>query len=240
MHWLQILRLLPGLPPDSEAADCAMILGLVPGLRTSAHPWRRPQPPPGRTHAQLPVITNSSVGEIPWGGGCKAVRLKTRGAQDVLHHHRKCPVSSLGCHDHCCVSHDPSVSLLWQVRKTLSSIVAIVFLRWLVGGFDVLPQSVGEFKSLVEDGIEKFQQFKVGQPVDKDRSLGLFLNCKKPSGDQMGFFFGECLPNLDTLEAKFISEVLIKSNWQMFEIDTSLRMMMSSPTPGREQSRASL
>ena len=118
--------------------------------------------------------------------------------------------------------------------------MAIVFLRWLVGGFDVLPQSVGDFKSLVEDGIEKIQQFKVGQPVDKDRSLGLFLNCKKPSGDQMGFFFGECLPNLDTLEAKFISEVLIKSNWQMFEIDTSLRMMMSSPTPGREQSRASL
>ena len=79
--------------------------------------------------------------------------------------------------------------------------------RWLIGGFDVLPQSVGEFKSLVEDGIGKVQQFYVGQPVDKDRSLGLFLNCKKPSGDQMGFFFGECLPNLDTLEAKFISEV---------------------------------
>jgi len=33
------------------------------------------------------VITNSSVGDIPWGGGCKAVRLKTGGAQDVLHHH---------------------------------------------------------------------------------------------------------------------------------------------------------
>ena len=66
---------------------------------------------------------------------------------------------------------------------------------------------MGEFKSLVEDGIGKVQQFYVGQPVDKDRSLGLFLNCKKPKGDQMGFFFGECLPNLDTLEAKFISEV---------------------------------
>ena len=82
-----------------------------------------------------------------------------------------------------------------------------ICLRWPIGGFDVLPQSVGEFKSLVEDGIGKVQQFYVGQPVDKDRSLGLFLNCKKPSGDQMGFFFGECLPNLDTLEAKFISEV---------------------------------
>ena len=114
----------------------------------------------------------------------------------------------------------------------------IVFLRWLVGGFDVLPQSVGEFKSLVEDGIEKFQQFKVGQPVDKDRSLGLFLNCKKPSGDQMGFFFGECLPNLDTLEAKFISEVR-GSNMGKVLVDTSLRMTMSFPTPGREQSRAS-
>ena len=79
--------------------------------------------------------------------------------------------------------------------------------RWLIGSFDVLPQNVGEFKSLLEDGIGKFKEFSDGQPVDKDRSLGLFLNCKKPSGDQMGFFFGECLPNLDTLEAKFMSEV---------------------------------
>ena len=79
--------------------------------------------------------------------------------------------------------------------------------RWLIGGFDVLPQNMDEIKSLVEDGIGKFQQFSNGQPVDKDRSLGLFLNCKKPSGDQMGFFFGECLPNLDTLEDKFMSEV---------------------------------
>ena len=70
-----------------------------------------------------------------------------------------------------------------------------------------MPQNMGEFKSLVEDGIGKFQQFSKGQKVDKDRSLGLFLNCKKPSGEQMGFFFGECLPNLDTLEAKFMSEV---------------------------------
>ena len=126
----------------------------------------------------------------------------------------------------CCTIIVSVRSVLWAVMTIAASLMILVslfsdrcekhkrvkhnrnvFLRWLVGGFDVLPQSVGEFKSLVEDGIGKVQQFYVGQPVDKDRSLGLFLNCKKPSGDQMGFFFGECLPNLDTLEAKFISEV---------------------------------
>ena len=38
-------------------------------------------------------------------------------AQDVLHHHCQCPVSPLGCHDHCCISHDPRFSLLRQVFK---------------------------------------------------------------------------------------------------------------------------
>jgi len=92
------------------------------------------------------------------------------------------------------------------IAASLMILVSLFSDRWLIGGFDVLPQNMDEIKSLVEDGIGKFQQFSNGQPVDKDRSLGLFLNCKKPSGDQMGFFFGECLPNLDTLEDKFMSE----------------------------------
>merc|ERR1712226_657877 len=92
------------------------------------------------------------------------------------------------------------------IAASLMILVSLFSDRWLIGGFDVLPQNMDEIKSLVVDGIGKFQQFSTGQPVDKDRSLGLFLNCKKPSGDQMGFFFGECLPNLDTLEDKFMSE----------------------------------
>ena len=116
--------------------------------------------------------------------------------------------------------------------------------RWLIGSFDVLPQNVGEFKSLLEDGIGKFKEFSDGQPVDKDRSLGLFLNCKKPSGDQMGFFFGECLPNLDTLEAKFMSEVsdkigTIRDYIQTIIIIHVFRMTTSFLTPGREPSLAS-
>jgi len=109
----------------------------------------------------------------------------------------------------CCTIIVSVRSVLWAVMTIAASLMILVSLfsdRWLIGGFDVLPQNMGEFKSLVEDGIGKFQQFSEGQPVDKDRSLGLFLDCKKPSGEQMGFFFGECLPNLDTLEAKFMSE----------------------------------
>ena len=112
-------------------------------------------------------------------------------------------------------------------------------LRWLIGGFDVLPQNMGEFKSLLEDSIGKFQQFSDGQPVDKDRSLGLFLDCKKPSGEQMGFFFGECLPNLDTLEHKFMSEVKDKKIGKI-KVELLFRMMMSFRMPGREPSLASL
>ena len=102
-----------------------------------------------------------------------------------------------------------------------------------------MPQNMGEFKSLVEDGIGKFQQFSTGQPVDKDRSLGLFLDCKKPSGEQMGFFFGECLPNLDTLEDKFMSEVREKTICKI-RIQLLFRMTMSFLMPGREPSLASL
>ena len=47
-----------------------------------------------------------------------------------------------------------------------------------------------------------------GHKVVGDReSLGLFLNCKRPSGDQMALFFGECIPKLDTLEEQFYDEV---------------------------------
>ena len=101
-----------------------------------------------------------------------------------------------------------------------------------------MPQNMGEFKSLVEDGIGKFHQFSDGQPVDKDRSLGLFLDCKKPSGEQMGFFFGECLPNLDTLEAKFMSEVGDKIG--MIRVEIMFRTTTSFHMPGREPSLASL
>ena len=66
----------------------------------------------------------------------------------------------------------------------------------------------------------------------------------KPSGDQMGFFFGECLPNLDTLEAKFMSEVsdkigTIRDYIQTIIIKHVFRMTTSFLTPGREPSLAS-
>ena len=76
----------------------------------------------------------------------------------------------------------------------------------MIGKWTV-PQSFGEARSMFHDVSKKIDQLSRGDQIDKDRSLGLFINCKKPSGEQMGFFFGECIPNLDLLEDQFYSEV---------------------------------
>ena len=78
--------------------------------------------------------------------------------------------------------------------------------RWMMKGKPLLTRSL-------DDGFDNsfgqvFHRRPPGHKVVGAReSLGLFLNCKKPSGDQMALFFGECIPKLDTLEEQFYDEV---------------------------------
>merc|ERR1712127_158067 len=99
-------------------------------------------------------------------------------------------------------------SVLWAVMTIAATLMILVSLfsdRWMIGKWTV-PQSFGEARSMFHDVSKKIDQLSRGDQIDKDRSLGLFINCKKPSGEQMGFFFGECIPNLDLLEDQFYSE----------------------------------
>jgi len=99
-------------------------------------------------------------------------------------------------------------SVVWSVMTIAATLMILVSLfsdRWMAGGWTV-PRSIQGAELMVEDAMHKFSDFVQGNKIDKGRSLGLFINCKKPSGDQMGFFFGECIPNLDTLESNFYSE----------------------------------
>lgn len=99
-------------------------------------------------------------------------------------------------------------SVLWAVMTIAASLMVLLSIfsdRWLVGDFTTVPRSGAEVEAMVKDAFNKFEQFADGRPVDTTRSLGLFLRCKKASGDQMGLFIGECLPNLYTLEEEFYS-----------------------------------
>jgi hypothetical protein len=130
-------------------------------------------------------------------------------------------------------------SVLWAVMTIAASLMILVSLfsdRWLVGGWG-LPGSLAEVESTASDALYKLQQFRRGEEVGRDRALGLFLRCKRPGGQQMGLFMGECIPKLDILEDQFYSEVtrplLVKVDMVLMNVPVR-RTMTTSLTPGRE------
>lgn len=97
-------------------------------------------------------------------------------------------------------------SVLWSVMTiaaTLMILVALFTDRWIIGGFNV-PSSLGEMEQTFSLVAEKGNQFLAGRAVDKDVSLGIFIDCVKPNGNLL--FYGECIPNLDKLEQQMTSD----------------------------------
>lgn len=98
-------------------------------------------------------------------------------------------------------------SVLWAVMTIAATLMILVSLfsnRWMMKGKPLLARSLDEgFDHSFGQAFHRPPGHKV---VGDRESLGLFLDCKRPSGDQMALFFGECIPKLDTLEEQFYDE----------------------------------